>query len=370
MQKTVNYDNSAIQRGPDLKIYKLQLVLDTEAADIEALKKYGKVKNGITRDIIVPSNMTLHALHYAIQKLFGWENCHLHHFELPEEVFDEVAGDKFIDWIKYAGIYFRFPTDDNEDIYWDDDYAEGRNLKSWMKSKYNSSYQYHGMFEHFMEARFVAEQFVADNRQLRISIPFHEWMEMSEAERNKPRIRNIEDLTISEADEYFTGIGGIKEVLERLTIEEVFGAGKPTVISDKQYKDNLFIFLNAHNRYVEDNDENRYWEAVNPLNPKASPITSELIYEYDYGDGWMVRIRLDGVEVSTADTFIKGPVCVAADGLPVLDDVGGVRGYSEMLKGIHGEGSGCYDYNDPVRTKDWARAMGWTGRMSKPENML
>lgn len=370
MKKFEKSDNSVTYDTLNSRRYKLQLVLDTAGADFDALKKYGKVNKGITRDIIVPANMTLHALHYAIQKLFGWENCHLHNFKLPEEIFNEVAGDKFIDWVRYAGVYFRFPTDNNEDIYWDDDYDEGKNLKLWLKSKYNSSYQYHGMFEHFMEARFVAEQFVADNKQLRIHIPFYEWMEMDEAERNKPRIKKIEDLTISEAEDYFIEIGGIKEVLERLTVEEVFGAGKPTMISDNQYRGNLLIFLNAHNRYVKDNDESKYWEAVNPLNPKASPITNELIYEYDYGDGWTVKIVLTGIDDTAPDASVKGPVCVVADGLPVLDDVGGARGYSEMLKGIHGEGSGCYDYDDPLRTKAWARTMGWTGRMSKPENML
>ena len=78
----------------------------------------------------------------------------------------------------------------------------------------------------------------------------------------------------------------------------------------------------------------------------------------------------NGIDDTAPDASVKGPVCVAADGLPVLDDVGGARGYSEMLKGIHGEESGYYDYNDPLRTKEWARSMGWTGRMSKPENML
>ena len=66
----------------------------------------------------------------------------------------------------------------------------------------------------------------------------------------------------------------------------------------------------------------------------------------------------------------RRPLCIMADGLPVLDDVGGIGGYCEMLTGIHGEGSEHFDYDDPEGTKEWARMQGWTGRMSKPENVL
>lgn len=42
------------------------------------LRRYGESISGdsITRDILIPSDMPLHNLHYAIQKLFGWQNSH------------------------------------------------------------------------------------------------------------------------------------------------------------------------------------------------------------------------------------------------------------------------------------------------------
>ena len=38
------------------------------------LRRYGESTTGesITRYILIPSDMPLHNLHYAIQKLFGW----------------------------------------------------------------------------------------------------------------------------------------------------------------------------------------------------------------------------------------------------------------------------------------------------------
>jgi len=50
-----------------LKIYKvlklhLELVTDLDDYEQDILRKYGKVENGVTRDILVPGDMTLHGL--------------------------------------------------------------------------------------------------------------------------------------------------------------------------------------------------------------------------------------------------------------------------------------------------------------------
>ena len=49
----------------------------------------------------------------------------------------------------------------------------------------------------------------------------------------------------------------------------------------------------------------------------------------------------------------------------LMDDVGGIHGYIDFLRTIHG--------NDPDEREDmksWGRWMGWTGRMNKPETLL
>ena len=65
------------------RMIRLRLELDTDGLDYERRKnlvKYGKVAEGLIRDVIMPDTMTLHSLHYLIQKCFGWQNSHLHHF--------------------------------------------------------------------------------------------------------------------------------------------------------------------------------------------------------------------------------------------------------------------------------------------------
>lgn len=52
-------------------VLKLRLSLNLEETDVKdrvVLNRYGKVKQGIIREILVPADITLHALHYVIQR--------------------------------------------------------------------------------------------------------------------------------------------------------------------------------------------------------------------------------------------------------------------------------------------------------------
>lgn len=69
-------------------------------------------------------------------------------------------------------------------------------------------------------------------------------------------------------------------------------------------------------------------------------------YLYDYGDGWEAAIKLtqdyyandlEGQDGSVIRAVLDShsPVCIAADGLPVFDDVGGIGVYIDFLTTIH-----------------------------------
>lgn len=377
----------------EFKVVRLKLELNIDGADMDVLKKYGRVKEGITREVLVPADISLHALNYVIQKAFGWQNSHLHHFSLPDGKFNNLTQNSFIKWADYCGIYFRFPSDDFEDLYWDDDYDESVSVKTWLRRKYTGSYQYHGCSEHFMEAKSAVSDFIAENGSMRVPPSFAEWMNMSKEEREEiqahPRVKKITDITCDEMREYFAGMGGLDELLERLKVTEILGK--------EASADSLRLLVENANRRFEVNDTavfNEYScrQNMSRLDGTALPLTDELFYEYDYGDGWEVRIKLED-EYCSDDAWddtdkdgelIEGelcdqikavitkrrPLCIALDGLPVLDDVGGIRGYCEMLTGLHGEGSEHFGYDDPEVTKEWARMQGWTGRMNKPDKLL
>lgn len=287
----------------------LKLELNTEYGDMDVLRKYGNVKDGISRTFVVPADMPLHNLHYAIQRAFGWQNSHLHHYQFTSDVFNEITQNKYSVWSHLCGVYFRFPSDDFQDWYWDDDYNGGQSAKSWLRKKYKRPYEYRGYQETYEYAQ--------------------------------KQVQNMDDeITIGPTyDEYHRGIFEIKKIKTcNATMEEF---SESCIYGCNEIMERLDIGL-------------------------IMDIAGEsgLIYKYDYGDGWTIYItKIDEVE------SVKIIHCIAADGLNVLDDVGGVGGFCEFLKGIHGQAqNGPYD--DPVDSKQWARGLGWTGRIIKPENML
>ena len=63
--------------------------------------------------------------------------------------------------------------------------------------------------------------------------------------------------------------------------------------------------------------------------------------------------------------YNKKPVCVALDGLNLVDDVGGVGGYIRFLRNIK-QGSP----EEKKELREWATSMGWSGSMPKVKSVL
>lgn len=420
--------------GP-VKVLKLKLELKMDEEAREIVKKYGKAKEGISREIIVPFFYPLHALHYAIQKAFGWQNSHLHHFELPGDVFNKLTEDYFVKYCMLCGLLFRFPYSDDEmkDIYWDDDYREGKSFKTWLKEKYTAPYSYGGTLEHFIFSQLVAKKFWSEHPTVKISPPFAEY------KKGKSKIRDVKlfSATCEEMDRFFEYSFG--ELVERASIDNVLCTNPEDNACEEctQIAENLDgqfdVYLDELQRVSSIGEkleaakakgerlskrkntssaqlfktfgevqallkeyDNGLDELFNRTDVDMPPVSNELIYKYDYGDDWEVRITCEaeyvgGVESEKAIRFygtdgtpvdealsdlmlnkciVKGnPMCIAADGLPVMDDVGGVSGYCDFLECIK-NGEEWERYDDPKESRAWARYMGWTGRMRKPENIL
>ena len=375
--------NTHMVKKPEVLKLKMALAMEyVDDGDMEVLRKHGKVDQGIIREILVPADITLHALNYAILRAFGWQNSHLHRFCLPKEVFQKMTGGKnkvdkydyveydgkYKDWVNLCGLYFRYPCEDFEDLYWDADYEEGQSIKTWFRKKYTGPYRYLGDWEHYTVANAAAN---------------HDMKEHS-----------LEKLSIQ--DMLFDYQGGMDELLERIPlIQLLIPRG---IKEDPEIKEKIKFLQKRQEKEAKDID--------------VLPVAHELIYSYDFGDGWDVKITLEdcyytkngfdakkesslegGIIVPVTDEKVladkaafdmnnqklgkamalkvamvamkKKPVGLSVDGLSLMDDVGGIDGYIDFLRVIHGE-----DANEKEDMKEWAKWMGWTGRMIKPENLL
>lgn len=357
--------------GKVLKLH-LELMYELEEAQREVLRKYGKVRERISRDILVPADMPLHNLHYAIQKAFGWQNSHLHHFRYEDAVFDGLFHEQFISWVPFCGLYFRFPSEDFDDIYWDDDYKEGCSVKSWLRSKYIGPYYYGGNGEHYLTAQLTSRFFMQANKTVEIGPSFDEYRQ---GKRGRTSYK-IEDVPMEAMKRYFPV--GMNELLERIPVGQLIGLE----LADSEDLIELMIStaknFDADLKELDDclgsKDDKARWELIQKTDLPVLPLSDTLIYRYDYGDDWTVKITVvEGVEGELKDQVLETerPICVAADGLPVMDDVGGIRGYCELLKVVKGkEESSVSAFENKEDAKDWTRMMGWTGWMSKAENIL
>lgn len=355
------------------KVLKLHLeLMDFDEEELEILRKYGRAQEGISRDILVPAEMPLHNLHYAIQKAFGWQNSHLHQFRYEEELFDGLFDDHFITWMAFCGLYFRFPSNDVEDdYYWDDDYEEGYSFKSWLRSKYTGPYYYGGKKEHFMMAQMRARIFLEDNKTVEIGPSLDEIM----AGKKGRTSYKIEEVTMEAMKSYF--IGGMNELLERVPVGQLIGMEQTNSEELTACVKDALLSYNANLKKLAEciRCEGDLAALLEATDYPALPLSDCLIYRYDYGDDWTVKIRVVGeAEGELRDRVLKEerPICVAADGLPVMDDAGGVHGYCEFLKTVKGKGEdgGRCAFESKEDAKAWGRMMGWTGRMSKAENIL
>lgn len=335
------------------------------------LKKYGQVEKGLYRDVLVPADMTLHALHYAIMRLFGWQNCHLHHYELPPKTFAHLTEDNLSKWLHLVGVYFRFPGEDWEDLYWDDDYRGDQGLKTWLKKKYTGPYIYKGWSEHYLSSQQAVQEWISQAGQHQGSL-----QEQRFAFENSHLEALLERLTVSDLlipNHQYIQTKSIQAYVRRVlnwpdvehSLQE---AGSKKFRSHKQAR-----------IYYEEHD------------PKPMPLAHLLHYFYDEGDGWALEISCkevyrcqEGQWLDSRDRPISTwrnelaevasryrPLCIEKDGIELLDDIGGLTGFCQMLETL-------FDFErldaDSIEQRRelflWAYDRGWTGNTIRLKSTL
>lgn len=365
-------------------VFNLHLELDIDHIDersMNILKKYGRVEKSISRDILVPANMTLHALNYAILRSFGWLNGHLHNFSLPDEVYQYLTKNSFKEWAPLAGVYFRFPTNNYQDLYWDDDYCEGQSIKSWMRKKYTGPYCYDGFDEHY-----IVNQIQVKDLKKEYPILKPIGFDIQTMKMKKNYEVSLEKATMKELQYSFADLQ-FNELLERLPLSQLL-----TLDDNPSKKLNTYSETDI-DEIIYEYDKQSFTSQINhhlflnKYDPIVKPITKELIYNYDYGDDWTVKITLQEVFEKENSQWKNSqkqptkykkemnqvieklcPVCVEKDGIELVDNVGGISGFCYMLEQIYDKQK--QEEDSRFNKLSWAKMMGWTGRYISPEKTL
>lgn len=388
------------------------------------LRAYGGVSGKtISRDIAVPGSLSLYALHYVIQRLFGWQNSHLHHFSLPAERFEAVTCGKAGKWSDLVGVLFQSPDLSDEDRFWNDDYLDG-SFKVWLRKKYCGPYVSLNHGEGIVQSRL-------DMARIGVDAPYVDLMFAQRPDGEEILFSAIPTQRRPTAKRNASARDGVRR--ERVAFEDapvdamrLLFDTDPNQLLERLSIDQILAFRNrsledglAPGEEIAETFEDVLDEELREdireilqscldepeVQPVVAPVTDTLYYFYDYGDGWIVKITgsygcadlVDAGKLTqeTIDDAIRTvyrkfrPVCLFADGLPLLDDVGGMDGYVRFLRGINRNAELAHwrrvaaetgarvsdlipenwDYDDPD-TLEWAKGLGWSKRKSRPENML
>ena len=215
----------------------------------------------------------------------------------------------------------------------------------------------------------------------------------------KPYKVSLKDATVEQVENSFADML-CRELLERLLLAQILCmksegtknvdeirndmlenmSGLDVQEAAASYQNTIFRSRKSEQTFLEQYDS------------PVQPVTEQLNYRYDYGDGWRVFITCEE-EYEYADTgewrsktgkaldvsheeleevmTSYRPVCVHKDGIELLDDVGGIFGFYDMLRTIYQvDMENEQEREERDRMLSWAEMMGWTGRRIQAKRTL
>lgn len=275
--------------------YRIKAVLEFDEEEKRIIKRFGKSSTGnIERTFCVDGSMPLISLHYCLTKAFGFINEHLHCFQLEDEDFNLLNPD-ISSWRKNVGKWFKSPLRDENEDFWCDDYKSG-SFNNWRKKKYTYPYpKYKGLYNNYEEWQDNLNSYIdechdkfliteADEKYHILNVIPLEWIDLKDWGEKKRYVTNFDNIPMDIIHYLFEG--GIKELLDTLTVEDIYQTFK------------------------------------------------RLVYYYDYGDNWTIKLEIE----EEHDTFIleqaynsKIPVLISYEGYNMVEDVGSTYGYVSFL---------------------------------------
>ena len=426
-----NAESNGVELSGAGTVFRLKLELvdrfsrtENGRSGMDPLKKkeflrLAEAREGIIREVLVPGEMNLHAFHYLIQSLFGWLNGHLHNFSLSESEFHLITGGKVGGWENLCGSLLHFPSDDDSDLYWDDDYKSGQNVKTWYKRKYIGPYAQKALCDTYSVTRIELKRFFARYSHVTSDMMLDEMESLADVEGplnflnerltlNELLLKYVSDNEFERKKEYRKWLEDLRQKkIETDTLIDGLGQKELIDLNEaidglKQWRSNLahveqMVSLDREDELIEltgspaaewisecktniPKFERRCKKLFDDYNPKLNPLFDTLYYDYDFVDGWRVKITV--IDRYDSNTSVKqdgavsqvlidqvssklSPRCIAMDGLNVMDDVGGMDGFQKLLAALNADES-----EEKERAKSHISRMGWKAAIDKPEDVL
>ena len=316
--------------------------VDTEEQE-QILRDYGGVKRGstITRDIIVPKNMPLRALHFTLQRAFGFLESHLHRFEIYSEDYEGITAGKMENLLNLRGVVFTQERPDGDDPY--EPVYRGGSFKRWLKGQYTAPYDYYGdWLEEFHKLDgdepdddllshaspddpfyLLTNLHIENNESKEVSAyyfqPFYtravpsvvidelegsgscvKWVEDPENSWSKilawcdpddPNAMSFQKVRLGDLGLY-DGVRAIREyptnIIERLKIGDVLAVASDYLPYDDKGKKLHSVTGLKHPQVVTREQIREALRKGKEISVK--PFTDMLVYIYDYGDNWHFKI--------------------------------------------------------------------------------
>ena len=364
--------------------------------EAKILQEYGCVKRGntITRDILVPQTMPLRSLHFTLQRAFGFQDSHLHRFDLFAEDLAGITDGKMENLLALRGIIFTYDQEDGPDPY-EPTYSGGR-FSKWLKRQYTAPFSYKGDSLREFHQRDPADgqkskgrgllrtKITADS-EFYLLTSLHKGPDWSEAlpldqlkghqgegdcvkwvqdedgwgrhiERcpsGDPEAMQVQrlrmgDLKIPDDLWVLSRLEDSPKVIERLRIRDVLALSGDYLPFDERA--NLIHTLTGlkHPQTISPDQIQEALRAQKAIQPK--PFAQMLRYTYDYGDSWQFRIsgskgcsdlveegvisKEDLAQASEKALRERHPVLIARDGDMLFEDCGNVPGFVSFLEHV------------------------------------
>lgn len=396
------------------EVIRLHMELDAKFSDAEKeiMHRYGAMKGEtISRDIVVSDDIPLYALHYVIQRAFGFTNSHLHRFYIDEKKVEKLT-ESVERWMHQVGVIYRSPLMDENAEFWADDYERG-SFKNWLRKKYTGPCVSQCWGESLLASRESLEQLDLDSEYY-VEYGYYELGVEQEGKKAVPlRCQPVygcdgRKFNPPEADRYVKGFRvevmkmrdlpvnllnhlferSAFDLLERLSIGQVLAVRNMHCTDEFQHGE----YVSTYQEMLDDGLEDEIDEIISsgldsPMDqPFVCSFTDELLYEYDFGDSWQIRITgsrncADLIGNITQDMLDKSnikarvtyrPVLLCRDGEMLIEDVGGASGMARFIEAINTMQRGETDENGMTKTqlKEWAKSQWWHKDDSSDYNLL